>query len=66
MRGVFAFFMKLFTLFSSFKQACVNFVKWNFETVATSEQFADFDVEVLLYFLQQDDLVVQDEVSLYK
>ena len=44
----------------------MNFVKWNFETVAISEQFADFDVEVLLFFLQQDDLVVQDEVSLYK
>ncbi|KAF0294582.1 BTB/POZ domain-containing protein 17 [Amphibalanus amphitrite] len=46
-------------------EACVNFVKWNFETVAISEQFADFDVEVLLFFLQQDDLVVQDEVTLY-
>ncbi|XP_066994013.1 BTB/POZ domain-containing protein 17 isoform X2 [Anabrus simplex] len=46
-------------------QACQNFVKWNFELVADTPDFCNFEAEVLASLLQQNDLVVHNEMALY-
>ncbi|XP_058789077.1 BTB/POZ domain-containing protein 17 [Phymastichus coffea] len=46
--------------------ACHNFVKWNIELVASTDDFANIELEVLVSLLQQSNLVVQDEMTLYK
>ncbi len=47
-------------------QACRNFIKWNFELVANTNDFGNFQPDVLATLLQQNDLVVQSEMVLYK
>lgn len=47
-------------------QACRNFIKWNFELVANTSDFGNFQSDVLAMLLQQNDLVVQNEMALYK
>lgn len=47
-------------------QACRNFIKWNFELVASSSDFDNFHPDVLTMLLQQNDLVVQNEMVLYE
>ncbi|KAG8233132.1 hypothetical protein J437_LFUL010362, partial [Ladona fulva] len=47
-------------------KACENFVKWNFEMVADMSDFKNLDPEILILFLQQNDLIVHNEMSLYK
>lgn len=46
--------------------ACQNFIKWNIELVATTDDFKNFDPEVLVSLLQQSNLVIHDEMTLYK
>lgn len=47
-------------------QACRNFIKWNFELVANTNDFGNFHPDVLAVLLQQNDLVVQSEMMLFK
>lgn len=44
---------------------CQNFVKWNLELVAETTDFGNFEPEVLVSLLQQNDLVVLNEMALY-
>lgn len=46
-------------------QECHNFIKWNFQMVSETEDFGSFEMEVLVSFLQESDLVINDEFSLY-
>ncbi|CAL4061387.1 unnamed protein product, partial [Meganyctiphanes norvegica] len=50
---------------SEVAQVCMNHLKWNFEQVATTEDFASCDLELLTTVLAQNDLVVLDEMTLY-
>lgn len=45
-------------------QACENFIKWNFEAVAVTNDFLNFTTENLCKFLTQNDIVVQNEMAL--
>jgi len=45
--------------------ACQNFLKWNFELVAQTNDFANCNHEILSKVLQQNDLVVTNEMTLY-
>jgi hypothetical protein len=45
---------------------CQNFVKWNLELVAETTDFGNFETEVLVSLLQQNDLVVLNEMALYR
>ncbi|CAB3363499.1 Hypothetical predicted protein [Cloeon dipterum] len=47
-------------------QACQNFVLWNFSTVACASDFGSLELESMVWILQQNDLVVQDELELYR
>ncbi|XP_069674979.1 BTB/POZ domain-containing protein 17 isoform X3 [Periplaneta americana] len=46
-------------------QVCQNFVKWNLELVAETTDFGNFEPEILVSLLQQNDLVVHNEMALY-
>lgn len=46
--------------------ACQNFLKWNFELVAKMADFNNCFHETLTMLLQQNDIVVTDEMTLYK
>ncbi|PSN58437.1 hypothetical protein C0J52_02823 [Blattella germanica] len=46
-------------------QVCQNFVKWNLELVAETTDFGNFEPEILVSLLQQNDLVVHNEMTLY-
>lgn len=46
-------------------QVCMNHLKWNFEQVAITEDFASCDLDLLTTVLAQNDLVVLDEMTLY-
>lgn len=46
-------------------EKCINFIKWNLETVANNPEFSELDVELLVSLLQQNDLVVYNEMVLY-
>jgi hypothetical protein len=45
---------------------CQNFVKWNLEFVAETTDFGNFEPEILVSLLQQNDLVVLNEMALYR
>lgn len=47
-------------------QACQNFIMWNFELIAKTDDFGTFDVNVLVSLLHQSSLVVRDEMTLYR
>lgn len=40
-------------------------VRWNFESIASQEEFSTCEVDVLISLLQLDDLVVYDEMTLF-
>uniref|UniRef100_A0A1B6GFX9 BTB domain-containing protein n=1 Tax=Cuerna arida TaxID=1464854 RepID=A0A1B6GFX9_9HEMI len=46
-------------------QACENFVKWNLELVARASDFMNFQQDVFIRILQQSDLVVHNEMTVY-
>lgn len=46
-------------------KACQNFVKWNLEWVWSDAELGELDGETLLHLLQQSDLVLHNEMSLY-
>jgi len=43
-----------------------QFLKWNLIILADSKDFLDLDVNVLIMLLQQNDLVIESEFSLFK
>lgn len=47
-------------------QVCQNFVKWNLELVAETTDFGNFEPEILVSLLQQNDLVIHNEMTLYR
>ncbi|XP_015589909.1 BTB/POZ domain-containing protein 17 [Cephus cinctus] len=47
-------------------QMCQNFVKWNFELVAKTPDFGNFELDVLVSLLHQSSLVIKDEMTLYE
>ncbi|XP_023023367.2 transport and Golgi organization 10 isoform X1 [Leptinotarsa decemlineata] len=44
---------------------CQNFIKWNFESVANTPDFSNFDIDTFVRILQQSDIVVHNEMVLY-
>lgn len=44
----------------------LKFLKWNLEIVAESRDFLDLDINILIMLLQQNDLVIDSEFSLFK
>ncbi|KAK4881442.1 hypothetical protein RN001_004761 [Aquatica leii] len=44
---------------------CQNYIKWNFESVANTPDFSNFETELLCDLLKQSDLVVYNEIVLY-
>lgn len=46
-------------------ETCQNFIKWNFESVANTPDFSNFDVDMFIKILEQDDIVVRNEMVLY-
>ncbi|KAL1132271.1 hypothetical protein AAG570_010228 [Ranatra chinensis] len=46
--------------------ACQSFLKWNFEMVAERSDFGNCNPDILSKLLQQNDLVVNNEMTLYK
>lgn len=46
-------------------ECCRNFIKWNFESVANTADFSNFDVDMFIMILQQNDIVVYNELVLY-
>lgn len=46
-------------------ESCQNHIKWNFEAVANTPDYSNFDMDMLVMILQQDDIVVHNEMVLY-
>uniref|UniRef100_A0A2R5L5M6 Putative transport and golgi organization 10 n=2 Tax=Ornithodoros turicata TaxID=34597 RepID=A0A2R5L5M6_9ACAR len=44
---------------------CSDFITWNFELVASMEDFGSLEVDVLISFLRRSDLVVRNELQLF-
>ncbi|KAF5286665.1 hypothetical protein FQR65_LT12496 [Abscondita terminalis] len=44
---------------------CQNYIKWNFESVANTPDFSNFETELLCDLLKQSDIVVYNEMVLY-
>lgn len=51
---------------SDISSVCLNHFKWNLEQVATHEDFASCDLDLLTTVLAEHDVVVHDEMTLYK
>lgn len=47
-------------------QACQNFIKWNLELVARTQDFGNFELDALVCLLHQSSLVIRDEMTLFK
>jgi hypothetical protein len=45
---------------------CKNFIKWNFDFVAKTEDFPLLDPELMISILRDDDIVVEDEYTLFQ
>ncbi|KAJ8943668.1 hypothetical protein NQ314_009691 [Rhamnusium bicolor] len=52
-------------LHSKVFETCQNYIKWNFESVANTPDFSNFDVDMFIKILQQNDIVVHNEMVLY-
>jgi hypothetical protein len=48
------------------KQTCYEFIKWNFHKVASSDDFYNIEMDLLLDLLKSSDLVVPDEYTLFQ
>lgn len=46
-------------------ERCLNYIKWNLQSVANTPEFSDFDAELFSNVLQQNDIVVYNEMVLY-
>mgnify|MGYP002715726666 CR=1 FL=1 len=47
-------------------KACRNFVKWNLDIVAKTQDFGNFEPNIFVNLLQESDLVVHNEMRLYQ
>lgn len=45
-------------------QKCQDFIKWNLQLIAQTPDFGNFEPEILINILQQDDIVIVDEMTL--
>jgi len=45
---------------------CKNFIKWNFDLVAKTEDFPLLDLDLMVSILKDDDIVVEDEYTLFQ
>ncbi|RWS10285.1 hypothetical protein B4U79_11914 [Dinothrombium tinctorium] len=45
--------------------ACIKFVKYNFELIAKMDDYGNLETDVLITFLQKSDLVITDEYTLF-
>ncbi|XP_034235411.1 BTB/POZ domain-containing protein 17 [Thrips palmi] len=43
---------------------CKDFIKWNLQLIAQTPDFGNFEPDILIDILQQDDIVVVDEMTL--
>jgi hypothetical protein len=43
-----------------------NFLKWNLEMVSQTKDFVDLDPNIMLILLQQNDLVIKNEITLFE
>lgn len=50
---------------SEVAEKCVNFIKWNLESVANNPEFGELEIELLVALLEQNDLVIYNEMVLY-
>ncbi|CAH0553089.1 unnamed protein product [Brassicogethes aeneus] len=46
-------------------ETCQNYIKWNFEAVANTPDYSNFDIDMFIMILQQSDIVVYNEMVLY-
>lgn len=46
-------------------RACMNFACWNFDQISKCSDFYSLHVDVLISFLKKDDLIIEDEYSLF-
>ncbi|CAG9860505.1 unnamed protein product [Phyllotreta striolata] len=46
-------------------EICQNYIKWNFESVANTPDFSNFDINMFTKILEQNDIVVHNEMVLY-
>lgn len=44
---------------------CQNYIKWNFESVASTPDFGNFEVDMLIDLLKQHDVVIYNEMKLF-
>lgn len=44
---------------------CRNYIKWNFESIANSSDFSNFEVDMLIDLLKENDVVVHNEMVLF-
>lgn len=47
-------------------KTCQNFIKWNIELVAKTTDFGNFDINILIILLHKSNLIIKDELTLYK
>ena len=40
-------------------------MRWNFQSIATQEEFVTCEIDVLISLLQSDELVIYDEMTLF-
>ena len=45
---------------------CREFITWNFGVVAENIDFPNMETENIVSFLKRSDLVIQDEISVFK
>ncbi|KAE8751315.1 hypothetical protein FOCC_FOCC001886 [Frankliniella occidentalis] len=43
---------------------CQDFIKWNLQLIAQTPDFGNFEPEILISILEQDDIVILDEMTL--
>ena len=48
------------------ERRCLNHLKWNFAAIANTPDFGNCDINLLSSVLTHDDIVVHDEMTLYK
>ncbi|XP_017769342.1 PREDICTED: BTB/POZ domain-containing protein 17 isoform X2 [Nicrophorus vespilloides] len=46
-------------------EKCLSYIKWNLELVANTPEFSEFEAELFVNLLQQNDIVVYNEMVLY-
>lgn len=45
--------------------SCKNYFKWNFEAVANTSDYSNFDCDIFIKIINSNDVVVHNEMMLY-